>query len=478
MAPAATERAPVTTTAVHRKGTSTVKRDRVSCGVDLGSTNIKVVAVSSDGTVVARHRRPTPRPGSHPSINPEQLLRLVDDMLIEAAGDRWSIASVCTAGVGEDGVLTDGSERAIGEALAWFDPRRVEIFDQLPGAIRAAAAKDVTGVQLDPARAVVGWQWAATAQLATHSDRTTSWVALTDYPAVRWTGRAFMSDTLASRTAAWGPRTRTWLDQVVHATLGDTDLLGPVLHAGEIVGRLVSTRLADAGVLDPDTIVVAGGHDHAIGGSLVDRIRPGAVLDSMGTAEVVVRAADDLPAALTAADPALSVSAGLRGRDATMLAVAELARNLTWAGRSDDAVQHAMSRLLAGETGLPSSRAALLSLFVLGGQGGQPPAWTPEAAQASPTERAAAALVACAVNGWRIIDLLQAPADAPVFAAGGWTRSPGWMAIKDSFGTRRVEIVPEPELTGVSAALIAGDALGWNQDPSAAAGYTSPSRIG
>jgi sugar (pentulose or hexulose) kinase len=40
-----------------------VKRDRVSCGVDLGSTNIKAVAVSNDGTVVARHSRPTPRPG-------------------------------------------------------------------------------------------------------------------------------------------------------------------------------------------------------------------------------------------------------------------------------------------------------------------------------------------------------------------------------------------------------------------------------
>jgi sugar (pentulose or hexulose) kinase len=316
--------------------------------------------------------------GNHPSINPEQLFRLVDDMLIEAAGDRWSIASVCTAGVGEDGVLTDRSGIAIGEALAWFDPRRAKILDQFPGPVRAAAAKHVTGVQLDPARAVVGWRWAATAQLATHTDRTTSWIALTDYPAVRWTGRAFMSDTPASRTAAWDPRTRTWLDQIVRATLGDPDLLGPVLRAGEIVGPLVSTGLADAGVLDPDAIVVAGGHDHPIGGSLIDRIRPGAVLDFMGTAEVVVRAADDLPAALRDADPAVSVSAGLRGGDATLLAVADLARNLTWAGRYDDAVQHAMSRLLAGEIGLPPNRAPL-SLFVLGGQGGQSPAWTPEA---------------------------------------------------------------------------------------------------
>jgi predicted NBD/HSP70 family sugar kinase len=37
-----------------------VRRTHVSCGVDIGSTNIKVVAVRADGTVVARHSRPTP----------------------------------------------------------------------------------------------------------------------------------------------------------------------------------------------------------------------------------------------------------------------------------------------------------------------------------------------------------------------------------------------------------------------------------
>jgi sugar (pentulose or hexulose) kinase len=35
-----------------------VRRTHVSCGVDLGSTNIKVVAVRADGTVVARYSRP------------------------------------------------------------------------------------------------------------------------------------------------------------------------------------------------------------------------------------------------------------------------------------------------------------------------------------------------------------------------------------------------------------------------------------
>jgi len=444
-----------------------VRRTHVSCGVDLGSTNIKVVAVRADGTVVARYSRPTPRLSNHLSVDAEEMLTLVEEMLLEAAGRDWAIASVCVAGVGEDGVLVDATGHAVVESLPWFDPRRAQIFAELPDGVRASAAKSITGVELDAARTVVGWRWATTSKPVTTHSQLTAWIALTDYPAVRWTGRPFMSDTLASRTAAWDPTSRSWLDQVVQATLGDPRLLGPVLSAGEVVGPLTSTVLEDASVLAPGAVVVAGGHDHPIGGSLVERIRPSAVLDSMGTAEVVVRVADRLDTALVEAAEAVSVSAGLLGRGATVLAVAELARNMSWATQSDQAVQDMMSKLLRGDIELPE-KPRLTDLFIIGEQGGQAPAWSPNAADASPLERAAAALTACASNGWRIIELLGSATDAPVFAAGGWTRSPGWMAAKRKLSRRPLDVIPEPEVTAVGAALIAGDALGWSPDPARA----------
>jgi sugar (pentulose or hexulose) kinase len=93
-----------------------VRRTHVSCGVDLGSTNIKVVAVRADGTVVARYSRPTPRLSNHLSVDAEEMLTLVEEMLLEAAGRDWSIASVCVAGVGEDGVLVDATGHAVVES--------------------------------------------------------------------------------------------------------------------------------------------------------------------------------------------------------------------------------------------------------------------------------------------------------------------------------------------------------------------------
>ena len=129
-----------------------------------------------------------------------------------------------------------------------------------------------------------------------------------------------------------------------------------------------------------------------------------------------------------------------------------------------------LSKLLRGDIELPE-KPGLADLFILGEQGGQPPAWSPDAADASPLERAAAALTACASNGCRIVKLLGSAEDAPVFAAGGRTRSPGWMAAKRKLSRRPLDVIPEPEVTAVGAPLIAGDALRWSPDPAKALGY-------
>lgn len=136
-----------------------------------------------------------------------------------------------------------------------------------------------------------------------------------------------------------------------------------------------------------------------------------------------------------------------------------------------------MSKLLRGDVELPR-KSGLADLFILGDQGGQAPAWAPNARHASPLERASAALTACASNGWRIVELLGSADDAAVFATGGWTRSPGWMAAKRKLSRRPVHLIPEPEVTAVGAALIGGDALGWSQDPSRALGYPAGERVG
>ena len=57
-----------------------------SAGVDIGSTNLKVVAMDADGCVQARAHRVTPRTLDNPSIDARVLGALVEEMLIDVCG--------------------------------------------------------------------------------------------------------------------------------------------------------------------------------------------------------------------------------------------------------------------------------------------------------------------------------------------------------------------------------------------------------
>ncbi|MEE1798954.1 FGGY-family carbohydrate kinase [Streptomyces sp. JV176] len=59
--------------------------------------------------------------------------------------------------------------------------------------------------------------------------------------------------------------------------------------------------------------------------------------------------------------------------------------------------------------------------------------------------------------------------DAPVFTAGGWARSRGWIEIKQTVTGRTARVIAEPEVTAVGSALLAAHALGRQPDVTTAA---------
>ncbi|GAA4385018.1 FGGY-family carbohydrate kinase [Tsukamurella soli] len=435
-------------------------RAPVVCGVDIGSTNTKVVAVDPAGLVVARARRATPRQAAHPTVDARRLFDAIEDMIVEVCADVYAVHAVCVAGVGEDGMLVDEELAPLTPALAWFDPRRADVFAEL-----APRLADHTGLCTDddPARTLVGWRWAMDQPGAA---RARAWLSLTDYAPAAWTGRAFLSDTLAARTAAWDGRDRSWIDARVRLGLGRVDLLPPVVHAGAILGELRSGRLESAGVLAGHVAVVAGGHDHPIGGWGVDLVSPGAVLDSMGTAEVVVAQA---PRPGIAHRRDLDVAPGIRSTGTTVLSVQELARNVEWATASSPELATHLRALIAGD--LDPDVHIYEAAFIPGERGGAAPRFTADA-PTSPLSRASAVLGGLARIGLAAQRTVAAclPGNPAIYAAGGWSRSPGWVQAKREVTGAEVIVVPEPQVTGTAAALLAATAVDWAPDPGLAMG--------
>ena len=430
--------------------TSSMPRVGVVLGIDIGSTNTKVAALDETGAVVARASLPTPRDPQDRSIDASDLFNTIETMIIEACGDRYAVQAVAAAGVGEDGILVDQARMPLVPAMAWFDPRRAEIFASLEPNLPTAAG---IGVATDPSRTLSGWAWA---MRQAGSELASSWIALTDYAACRWSETVFMSDTLASRTAAWDVKQHEWVAERVIASLGSLKLLGPVLRAGDIVGPLISKRLTEAGLLSDDAVVVVGGHDHPIGGWGVDQMHPGAILDSMGTAEVVV-AQSRKP--WTIGGGRVDVSPGIRSIGTTLLCVAELSRNIYWAS-GDEAVGSALRRIIAGSLAPDDNISG--DYFLPGGQGGIAPRFRTDA-PANPVSRASSVAGALSRLGATAVRAVvdEMPPNAPIYVTGGWARAQGWLNIKRALSPTEIQVIAEPEVTAVGAALLAGNAIGW-----------------
>jgi sugar (pentulose or hexulose) kinase len=434
-------------------------RSPVVCGVDIGSTNTKVVAVDPRGVVVARRRRTTPRATPGAPVDAAALLAVIEGMILDLCSDTYLVHAVCVAGVGEDGVLVDEQLTPITAALAWFDPRRVDIL-----AILMRTLDDYTHrcVADDAARTIVGWRWAVDQPGA---ERAHSWLALTDYAPSVWTRTTFMSDSLAARTAAWDNRAHQWVQDRVSASIGSTALLPPVREAGEIIGNFGFGQLSCTGVVAPDAVVVAGGHDHPIGGWGVHQMDPHSVLDSMGTAEVVVAQA---PGSDIDHSYHIDVAPGIQSAGTTVLSVEELARNIEWASR-DATVKRELKAIVAGDR--QPDDYLLRPVFLPGSRGGGRPFFTSDAPHAA-LSRASAVLGVLARMGERaqLAVASHLPGQPRVYAAGGWSRSPGWISAKAVVTGREVIVIPESQVSAAGAALLAARAIHWDPSPAVALG--------
>src|ERR1700733_5023043 len=209
----------------------------LSCGVDIGSTNVKVTFVDECGHAVWTKAVPSPRVPDNGGVATDALalVAMIEEMIITGwrlHGRSLPLRAIAAAGVGEDGVGIRTDNTPTGLALPWFDERATTQAKDLQRTSRYAAQ---AGLAIDYSRSAAKWLWLKQnrpAELLSSA----FWVALTDYPAVAWTGRAFMSETLAARTACYDVYERRWIEPLLTVTGAPT--LPPVVPAGTVLGNV------------------------------------------------------------------------------------------------------------------------------------------------------------------------------------------------------------------------------------------------
>jgi xylulokinase len=190
----------------------------LTCGVDIGSTNVKVTLVDERARAVWTRAVPTPRLPDEIGVATDALglVVMIEEMIIagwRTHGGSLPLQAIAAVGVGEDGVGVRADLVPTGLAIPWFDPRAAMQASDLQ---RTSPYAALAGLAIDFSRTAAKWLWLRQNRPADLSSAA-FWIALTDYPAVAWTGRAFMSETLAARTGCYDVYARCWIEPLLTA---------------------------------------------------------------------------------------------------------------------------------------------------------------------------------------------------------------------------------------------------------------------
>jgi xylulokinase len=250
-------------------------------GLDVGTTAVKALALSEDGSIVARSEREyglsTPRPGWSEQ-DPEDWWRATQDALADLDVGRPD-------GIGLSGqmhglVALDGSDEVIRPAILWNDQRT---------AAECAEIEERVGferlVQLTGNRALTGFTAPKLVWMRKHEpenwDRIEHVMLPKDYVRLRMTGERAIDAADASGTLLFDVARRAWSEEVLDALEIPREWLPRALESPEVSGET------------PDGVpVAAGAGDQAAGALGVGVDRPGPLAIALGTSGVVFAALD------------------------------------------------------------------------------------------------------------------------------------------------------------------------------------------
>lgn len=267
-------------------------------GIDFGTSHIKAIAFTPDGQIAAKASVPTPtiypQPGwayYEPTAMWAQTVTALRQMTSQLDDPR-RIVSVAVASVGETGVPLDAAGEPTYDAIAWFDTRTKPQAERLRRELGADPIFLRTGLSVQPIYTLCKILWLKENAPDAYA-RTATWLNAADYIAWRLCGVPASEFSLASRTIMLDINGLRWENALLAEVGVDAGILPPLLTSGTRLGSVLPEAAEQTG-LPAEAIVTTGGHDHVCGAFALGVTEPGSVLDSLGSAEAIFLATDQV----------------------------------------------------------------------------------------------------------------------------------------------------------------------------------------
>ena len=265
-------------------------------GLDVGTTNIKCLALDSAGKILiqADERTPLaqPKPG-WTDFEPEPIWQAVCRTIRTVVAKIESparIKGIAVAGVAESLFPIDKGGCSLGPAIAWFDLRTTEEFAWLRDRIGYDRLFRISGLNPDPMFGLCKLLWVKNHRPELFA-KAVQWLHLADYIAYRLSNVPATDPSLACRTLAYNLAKGTWEPELLTEVGVNADILPPILRSGTLLGPVTPAAAVETN-LPATCAVCVGAHDQLSGVFAVSGLAKEVVTDSLGTSATILAIAE------------------------------------------------------------------------------------------------------------------------------------------------------------------------------------------
>lgn len=273
----------------------------IALGIDIGTSSVKVLALDSDGHVVAIASAAYPLQHDTYSgsfeVDPEDwwsaTCQATRTCLAEGSIDAHEIAAIGLSGNMSSVVLVDHRGKAIRPAMLLADARGSEEVQKIPAALREEIQNTTHNDPTNTAFALSKLLWL---NKHAHEDikRADKWLAAKDFIRLRLTGVAGAEPTDAGNWLLIDPQIPIWQCSWIDKLQLPIRLFPRLHKATDVVGKITREAAEEIGLLE-GTAVVAGVADMtsaAIGAGTLQR---GDLAVSLGTSTTIIAPLGDTP---------------------------------------------------------------------------------------------------------------------------------------------------------------------------------------
>lgn len=259
-------------------------------GLDIGTTGCKAILFDSDGTLLAKASREYAVNIPHPQWaeqDIENVWILAQEAIRETlvAARINEITAISLSVHGEAVTPVDERGCALRPTILGMDTRTDAQNHWLRERFGGEGLFQRTGMPVHTINTLPKLLWLKEYEPQVWK-RASKFLLVEDFLIQKMTGRAAVSECLASRTQLYNLNEGKWDEAILSALELDSAKLAEVLPSGSVAGSLSPDLVSVFGLSHPP-LVVTGGHDQACGALGVGLTVPGLASVSTGTAEVV-----------------------------------------------------------------------------------------------------------------------------------------------------------------------------------------------